>query len=39
MHDDIKTILLTKEEIDALVLALKEISKDVAIEKTNLEHR
>ncbi|CAA7194652.1 cysteine desulfurase family protein [Chryseobacterium potabilaquae] len=31
--------MTTKEEIDALVLALKEISKDVAIEKTNLEHR
>lgn len=31
--------LTTKAEIDALVNALKEISKDYAIEKTNVEHR
>lgn len=31
--------MTTKTEIDALVDALKEISKDFAIEKTNVEHR
>ncbi len=31
--------LTTKADIDALVNALKEISKDYAIEKTNVEHR
>lgn len=31
--------LTTKAEIDALAEALKEISKDFAIEKTNVEHR
>lgn len=31
--------LTTKAEIDALVDALKEISSDYAIEKTNVEHR
>lgn len=31
--------MTTKAEIDALVNALKEISKDFAIEKTNVEHR
>lgn len=31
--------MTTKAEIDALAEALKEISKDFAIEKTNVEHR
>lgn len=31
--------MTTKAEIDALVTALKEISSDYAIEKTNVEHR
>jgi cysteine desulfurase len=31
--------MTTKAEIDALVEALKDISKDFAIEKTNVEHR
>ncbi|MGE8526176.1 cysteine desulfurase family protein [Chryseobacterium rhizosphaerae] len=31
--------MTTKAEIDALVMALKEISSDYAIEKTNVEHR
>lgn len=31
--------LTTKEDIDALVTALKEISNDFVIEKTNAEHR
>ncbi|CAM2902058.1 cysteine desulfurase [Chryseobacterium flavum] len=31
--------MTTKADIDALVDALKEISKDYAIEKTNVEHR
>lgn len=31
--------MTTKADIDALVDALKEISKDFAIEKTNVEHR
>ncbi|WP_223607144.1 cysteine desulfurase family protein [Chryseobacterium sp. OSA05B] len=31
--------MTTKAEIDALAEALKEISKDYAIEKTNVEHR
>ncbi|PIF44682.1 cysteine desulfurase [Chryseobacterium sp. 52] len=31
--------MTTKEEIDALATALEEISKDFAIEKTNVEHR
>jgi len=31
--------LTTKNEIDALVDALKEISKDFVIENTNVEHR
>jgi len=31
--------MTTKAEIDALVSALKEISSDYAIEKTNVEHR
>lgn len=31
--------LTTKEDIDALVTALKEISNDFVIEKTNVEHR
>ena len=31
--------LTTKEEIDVLVIALKEISREFTIEKTNLEHR
>lgn len=31
--------MTTKAEIDALVSALKEISSDFAIEKTNVEHR
>jgi len=31
--------MTTKEDIDALVTALKEISKDFVIENTNVEHR
>jgi cysteine desulfurase len=31
--------MTTKEDIDAFVTALKEISKDFVIENTNVEHR